>query len=157
AYIRYFCPKVHCDRHWPGWAPHRRGPGARSRRRALGDDTDEVGESPVIVQIVSRHAARSPPVPRRISWSSCCRTRARRAADGARRRKRCLLDARENLLAALGQLVQIVDKIDQQEFRRELSRERRLHAKVELAATRREFAVTFVIIDDGLVIELGRA
>src|ERR1043166_3441441 len=60
-----------------------------------------------------------------------------------------LPDASEDLLAALGQLVEVVDEIDEQEFRRELSRERRLHAKVELPATQREFAVTLVIIDDG--------
>jgi hypothetical protein len=70
---------------------------------------------------------------------------------------RLLLDTGENLLAALGQLVEVIHEIDQEEFRAEGARERRLDAKVELAAAQRELAVSFVIIDNGLVIELGRA
>src|ERR1700724_2633221 len=67
-----------------------------------------------------------------------------------------LFNAGENFLAALSQLVEVIHEIDEEEFRAEAARERRLDAKVELAAAQRELAVPLVIIDYGLVVELGR-
>jgi hypothetical protein len=48
-------------------------------------------------------------------------------------------------------------KIDEQKFAGQRSWEGRLHAKVKRASTEREVAMSLVIIDDGLVVELRRA
>src|SRR5258706_3225987 len=71
--------------------------------------------------------------------------------------KDLLLSALKNPLAVFGELTNIVDQINKQEFLAQRSWEGRLHAKFEHAPTQRKRAVTLVIVDDGLVVELGRA
>src|SRR5258706_2996580 len=72
-------------------------------------------------------------------------------------RKDVLFDALKDLLSVLGELTKIVNEIDKQEFLAQRLWKRRLQAKIEHAPTQREPAVPLVIVDDGLVVELGRA
>lgn len=52
----------------------------------LGDNADQIGELPMVVEIVSRHAARRPRTPEKIFLYSCCQTRERLAVGAAHRR-----------------------------------------------------------------------
>src|SRR2546429_586598 len=71
-------------------------------------------------------------------------------------RHRLPLNALQQFLAAFGQPVEIVHEIDQQEFPTELPGEGWLHPEIKPASAKRVLAMAFVIIDDGLVVELGR-
>ena len=68
-----------------------------------------------------------------------------------------LCHGREHLGLALRKPIEIVDKINKQEFGHQLLRKRRLHAEIEGASAEREASVPLVIIDNRLVIELRRA
>src|ERR1700721_2172298 len=66
------------------------------------------------------------------------------------------LHARQNLLATLRKRVEIVHKIDQQEFVRELAREGRLDSKVIGPAAQHQLSMSLAIVDDRLAVELRR-
>src|SRR5579863_9495250 len=67
-----------------------------------------------------------------------------------------LLHARQHFFLALGKPVQVVHEIDEQKLRAQLTRKGRPDAEVECPATQRKQPVSLVIIDDGLVVKLGR-
>src|ERR1700731_2878757 len=54
-------------------------------------------------------------------------------------------------------MIEIIHKVHQQKLPAELTGEGRLHTKFKFAAAKRKASVAFVIIDDGVVVELGRA
>ena len=58
---------------------------------------------------------------------------------------------------AFGKLIQVVHEIDEQKFLGESLRKGRLHAKCKLPPAEQKITVPFVIVHDGLVIELRRA
>jgi hypothetical protein len=60
----------------------------------------------------------------------------------------------KNFVLGLGKLIQIVDEIDKQKFHRQRLWKTRLHAKGKPAAAQLKLAMTLVIVDNGLVIEL---
>src|SRR5258707_487444 len=71
--------------------------------------------------------------------------------------RRALLDTSQHVLLIFRQAIEIVHKIDQQKFPRELAWERVLDPKIKVAAPERERTVPLVIINDSLVIELRRS
>jgi hypothetical protein len=71
-------------------------------------------------------------------------------------RRRAFFHASQHLALALGETIHVVHEIDEQEFRTQRPRKGGLYAEVKRSPAEREQPVPFVIVNDGLVVKLGR-
>jgi hypothetical protein len=72
-------------------------------------------------------------------------------------RRGALQHSSKDLIPGFGQLIKVIDEIDEKEFVRQGSWKPRPDAKRELTIAQPKIAVPFVIVDDCFVIELRRA